>query len=66
MRISLNGENVDARDAEDIAQLVDRFQLTPQTILIEHNGVALRRHEWSQRALRDGDQIEFVRVVSGG
>jgi thiamine biosynthesis protein ThiS len=66
MTISLNGENVDARDAEDIAQLVDRFQLAPQTILIEHNGVALHRHEWSQRALRDGDQIEFVRVVAGG
>jgi thiamine biosynthesis protein ThiS len=66
MTISLNGENVDARDAEDIAQLVDRFQLAPQTILFEHNGVALHRHEWSQRALRDGDQIEFVRVVAGG
>jgi thiamine biosynthesis protein ThiS len=66
MTISLNGENVDARDAEDIAQLVDRFQLAPQTILIEHNGIALHRHEWSQRALRDGDQIEFVRVVAGG
>jgi thiamine biosynthesis protein ThiS len=66
MTISLNGENVDARGAADIAQLVERFQLAPQTVLIEHNGVALHRQEWTRRLLRDGDQIEFLRVVAGG
>ncbi|HET9417984.1 MAG TPA: sulfur carrier protein ThiS [Chthoniobacterales bacterium] len=66
MTISLNGEKVDARGAQDITQLVERFQLAPQTILIEHNGVALHRHEWPQRLLREGDQIELLRVVAGG
>ncbi len=66
MMISLNGEKANARDAETIADLVERFQLTPQTILIEHNGLALHRHEWSQRVLTEGDQVEFIRVVSGG
>ncbi|PYK94166.1 MAG: thiamine biosynthesis protein ThiS [Verrucomicrobia bacterium] len=66
MMISLNGERADARDAETIADLVERFQLAPQTILIEHNGLALHRHEWSQRPLTEGDQVEFIRIVSGG
>jgi thiamine biosynthesis protein ThiS len=66
MTISLNGEKVEARGAADIAELVSRFQLSPQTILIEHNGVALHRHEWAQRVLRDGDQVELLRVVAGG
>ncbi len=66
MTISLNGERADARDAETIADLVERFQLAPQTILIEHNGLALHRHEWSQRPLTEGDQVEFIRIVSGG
>jgi thiamine biosynthesis protein ThiS len=66
MTISLNGENMDARGAEDIAQLVERLQLSPEMILIEHNGVALHRHEWTRRLLRDGDRIEFLRVVAGG
>ena len=66
MTISLNGEKVDTRGAEDIAQLIDRFQLPAQTILIEHNGVALHRHEWPQRPLREGDEVEFLRVVAGG
>jgi thiamine biosynthesis protein ThiS len=66
MTISLNGEKVDTRGAEDIAQLIDRFQLPPDTIFIEHNGVALHRHEWPQRPLSEGDQVEFLRIVAGG
>ena len=66
MTISLNGEKLDARDAQTVADLVKRLQLPPQTILIEHNGTALHRHEWPQRPLREGDQIEFLHVVAGG
>jgi thiamine biosynthesis protein ThiS len=66
MTISLNGEKADARGAETIADLLERYQMTPQTVLIEHNGVALHRHEWPQRSLADGDRVEFVRVVAGG
>jgi thiamine biosynthesis protein ThiS len=66
MTISLNGELVDARDAKTIAELIEHFHLPAQTILIEHNGVALHRHEWPQRPLGEGDQIEFLRVVAGG
>lgn len=66
MRISLNGETVDAREVKTIAELVDRYQLPPQSILVEQNGLALHRHEWSERLLAEGDRIEFIRVVAGG
>ena len=66
MTISLNGESVDTRDAKTIAQLIDRYQLPPQLILVEHNGVVVHRHEWPERPLAEGDRIEFVRVVAGG
>jgi thiamine biosynthesis protein ThiS len=66
MNVSLNGERVDARGALSVAELVERFQLAPQTVLIEHNGDALHRHEWEQRSLAEGDQIELIRVVAGG
>ncbi|HEV3147676.1 MAG TPA: sulfur carrier protein ThiS [Chthoniobacterales bacterium] len=46
--------------------MVERYQLPPQTILIEHNGLALHRQEWPQRSLAEGDRIEFIRVVAGG
>jgi sulfur carrier protein len=66
MTISLNGESVDTRDAKTIAELIDRYQLPPQSILVEHHGLAVHRHEWSERSLAEGDRIEFIRVVAGG
>jgi len=66
MTISLNGESVDAREAKTIAELVDRYQLLPQSILVEHNGLAVHRHEWTQRPLSEGDRVEFIHVVAGG
>jgi thiamine biosynthesis protein ThiS len=66
MTISLNGETVNARNSETIADLLERYQLAPQSILVEHNGLAVHQHEWPKQALAEGDRIEFVRVVAGG
>jgi len=66
MRISLNGQETDAHGARTVAELVGRFELPLETVLIEHNGIALHRREWAQRSLADGDRIEVVRVVAGG
>jgi len=66
MTISLNGESVDPREAKTIAELIDHYQLPPQSVLIEHNGLAVHRHEWAKRLLSEGDHIEFIRVVAGG
>jgi thiamine biosynthesis protein ThiS len=66
MTISLNGETVNSHEAKTVAELIDRYQLPPQSILVEHNGLAVHRHEWSERSLSEGDRIEFIRVVAGG
>ncbi len=66
MRISLNGETADTHEARTILELVDRYQLPSQSILVEHNGLAVHRHEWADRSLAEGDRIEFIRVVAGG
>ena len=66
MTISLNGETVDARRAETIAELVELYRLPSRSILVEHNGLSLHRHEWAQRSLAEGDRVEFIRVVAGG
>jgi sulfur carrier protein len=66
MRISVNGEEADTQGAANVAELVDRYAMPPQTVLIEHNGVALHRNEWLRRTLMEGDRLEIIRVVAGG
>ena len=66
MRIFINGEQADSKGATTVAELVQRYQMPPQSVLIEHNGTALHLREWGQRPLQDGDRIEIIRVVAGG
>lgn len=66
MRILLNGQAADARGAATLAELIARFELPPEAILVEHNGVALHRREWPQKSLKEEDRIEIIRVVAGG
>jgi thiamine biosynthesis protein ThiS len=66
MNILLNGEETDTRGAKTVEELVARFDLPPQAILVEHNSLALHRREWPGRSLKAGDRLEFVRVVAGG
>jgi thiamine biosynthesis protein ThiS len=66
MTISLNGKQTEIDGATTIDELVSRFNLPAQGILIEHNGLALHRREWPDKSLAEGDRIEFIRVVAGG
>lgn len=66
MTVWLNGERADSRGAQTVAELAERYGLPANSILIEHNGIALHRREWAERAVAEDDRIEFIRVVAGG
>jgi thiamine biosynthesis protein ThiS len=66
MRIFVNGERADYDDGFTVEDLVRRHALPPETTLIELNGVALHRREWTGRTLRENDRLEILRVAAGG
>ena len=66
MTISLNGERVDVREVKTLAELVDRYQFSPQSVLIEHNGSAVNRRKWAERSLAEDDRVELIRIAAGG
>lgn len=63
--LTINGE---ARNlaANTVAGLVEELGLPGPLVLLEHNGLALRKSEWETTLLRDGDRIEILRVSAGG
>jgi sulfur carrier protein len=65
MRLVINGESREV-EAADVAGLVAVLGLPAPAVLVEHNGLALRRDEWTARALAEGDQLEIIRIVAGG
>ena len=66
MKVWINGELAETNGATNIAELAAHYGLQPNTVLIEHNAIALHQREWVERLLTEGDRIEVVRVVAGG
>lgn len=66
MNLHINGEPREIANTSTVAELVDALGLPAPAMLVEHNGLALRRDEWEERTLTDGDRIEIIRIVAGG
>jgi thiamine biosynthesis protein ThiS len=66
MNVWVNGERAEIKGLTTVAELATHYGLQPNTVLIEHNTVALHQREWTERKLTEGDRVEFVRVVAGG
>ena len=66
MTVLINGDRREIAHAETVATLIEELALPAPATLVEHNGLALRREEWSGRVLAEGDRIELVRIVAGG
>ncbi len=65
MTVFLNGAP-HATQAANVILLVTELAQVPETLLIEHNGLALHRSEWPETLLQEGDQLQFLRVAAGG
>lgn len=64
--ILLNGESRDVHDEMTLDQLLDLFSLPKQRVAIERNGVVMRRVDWPETMVNEGDKIEVVHFVGGG
>ena len=68
MRIQVNGEAREFEAIQSVAELV--FQLSgsqeSQGIAVAVNGHIVRRNDWAGHSLKDNDEVEVLRAVSGG
>lgn len=49
-----------------LTHLLEHLSLPTQRIAVELNREVIRRTEWLERIVRDGDRIEVVHFVGGG
>jgi len=66
IEIFLNGERCALPSVQTISEVVSALGLVPAMILIEHNGIALRRSEWQSTSISDQDRLEILQVAAGG
>lgn len=63
--VAVNGEIKRLR-AGTVAGLVGELELPAPLLLIEHNGTALRKSDWEDALLGEGDRVEILRISAGG
>ncbi len=64
-KITVNGQPRET-DAGDVAAFIAELGFAKGTVLVEHNGTALRPAEWEGCKLQPGDCIELLRLAAGG
>lgn len=61
----INGETKELI-ATSVEGVLFELSLPAPLMLVEHNGRALHRSEWSSVTLGEGDRLELMKVAAGG
>lgn len=66
MKIIVNGKETDLDFGATISSFLDTLKLESDRCVIELNGKIIRREDFDQIRLADGDKIEVFSFVGGG
>jgi thiamine biosynthesis protein ThiS len=66
LRIEVNGESREVEHSTTLDDLIKQLALVPTRLAIERNREVVRRADWPQTLLTEGDRIEIVHFVGGG
>lgn len=67
MNITLNREAVEIPQQEPtVRQLLDERGMPRKSVVVAVNDEVLRRDEWTDRVIREGDEVEIIHAVAGG
>jgi len=66
MKVVCNGEERMIAPQSNIISLLEELALAPDTVVVECNGVVLKREEYDTHLLTEGSVLELIRFVGGG
>jgi sulfur carrier protein len=66
VRITLNGDPYELEQPVSVQELLERLNIDPRRVAVEHNMVIVKRYAFAATLVGDGDQVEIVNFVGGG
>ena len=66
MVITLNGESYELDRPVTVSALLERLEIDPRRVAIEHNLEIIRRRTFETVVIEEGDRLEIVNAVGGG
>ena len=65
MKLTINGQQQDSTSTT-LAQLIEQLGMKQDRVAVELNRNIVRREQWAETNLAEGDQLEIVHFVGGG
>ena len=67
MKLTVNGKDADVSDALTVTELLIAQNVKmPEMVSVELNGQILKRSDFQDTVLGDGDEVEFLYYMGGG
>jgi thiamine biosynthesis protein ThiS len=66
MWLKINGEIVGDLEATNVQELLDELQIRTGGVAVEVNLAVIKRADYGNHRLNDGDTVEIVNFVGGG
>jgi len=66
MKLTVNGENFETSNAGTVLELLRELRLEPGRVAVEVNLSIIKKVEYENYRLNDGDKVEIVNFVGGG
>ncbi len=66
MRLIVNGEEFNTKNAETIQELLKELRIEPGRVAVEVNLSIVKKADYPTFKLNEGDRVEIVNFVGGG
>jgi thiamine biosynthesis protein ThiS len=66
IRLTVNGQARELEGPTPLLRFLGELQIQHRMFAVDHNGTVLRRSEFEEVVLKDGDSLEIVQAVGGG
>jgi thiamine biosynthesis protein ThiS len=66
VELRVNGKPRASREGLTVTALLGDLKIHPQRVAVQLNGEILRREQFSEVVLKDGDAVEIITFMAGG
>jgi len=66
VELRVNGKPRASREGLTVVGLLADLQIHPQRVAVQLNGEILRREQFPEVVLKDGDTVEIITFMAGG
>lgn len=66
MEIFINGKSYKFNTALNIQEILDNLEIENKVVAVALNSLVVKKQNWKETFLENGDKIEFLQFMSGG